>query len=77
MTATMLERRPSMPPPRFHDIPLRYGDVCTCRHPFHSPVTLTVRTWGQTREGQPWVAGNRRSAMVTDVLIVERDGHRL
>lgn len=74
---TTLTRLPVGPAPRFHGVPLEPGDVATCRHPFHSPVTLTVRVWGTTSDGHPWVAGNRRSALVADILIVERDGRRL
>lgn len=77
MTATALERRPVGPPPRFHGVDLQYGDIATCAHHFHGPVTLTVRVWGVTSDGHPWVAGNRRSALVTDILIVERAGRRL
>lgn len=64
-------------PPVWHGHRLAVGDQCTIRHPFKGPVSLTVRTWGTTRDGDPWVAGHRRSALVADVLIVERDGRRL
>ena len=74
MTSTL---RVTTEAPVWHGHTLEVGDRCTVRHPFKGPVSLTVRTWGTTRAGEPWVAGHRRSALVADVLIVERDGRRL
>lgn len=71
------EHSPADLGPRWHGRHLKAGDRVTVRSRFAGPVTLTVRRWGKTRDGQPWVAGNRRSALVSDVLVVERDGERL
>lgn len=75
MTALRIRLAPHPPVWRGHE--LAVGDVCTATLPCYGPVSLTVRTWGRTRTGDPWVAGNRRSALVADILVVERDGVRL
>lgn len=74
MTAVM---RGTSEAPTWRGHLLEIGDVCTVRHCFKGPVSLTVRTWGVTRLDGPFVAGHRRSALVKDILIVERDGRRL
>lgn len=82
MSVATLTRR-TTPPPVWHGHQLAAGDVCTIRHRFLGPISMSLRCWWHGKRGTYvwgcWMARPGRLIRVhaDDILIVERDGRRL
>lgn len=70
------------PPHTWRDHTIQPGDTVKARNRHGLAVTITVRTWSSPEAREPFVTGpnaqgNIRSVRLTDVVRIERDGHRI